>query len=92
MITDFCEIEDFFMNMVGVEMIVKVYLIRIKEEIKILKNPLIKGERVKFEKAEFRKLPILQGRFVIFFKMEDATTKEIFYIKPAKTNYQFSIR
>ena len=53
MITDFCEIEDFFMNMVGVEMIVKVYLIRIKEEIKILKNPLIKGERVKFEKAEF---------------------------------------
>ena len=91
LLSDFREIEDFFIQIVGVEMIVKVYLAKIKEEILILENPLTKGEKVRFAATEFQKIPILHGRFIIFFRMKNATTKEIFHIKPARTNYQFSI-
>ena len=78
--------------MIGVEIVADMYLEKIVREIEVIQNPLIKGEIAKFEQTEFRKIPILQGRFVVFFKMKDSDTKEIFYIKPAKTNYQFSIR
>ena len=78
--------------MIGVEIVANLYLEKIVKEIEVIQNPLIKGESVKFEKAEFRKLSILKGTFVMYFTKKEATTKEIFYIKPAKTNYQFSIR
>ena len=72
--------------MIGVKIVADLYLEKIVIGIGVIKNPLIKGESVKFEQMEFRKIPILQGRFIIFFKMKDSSTKEIFYIKPAKTN------
>ena len=91
LLDDFREIEIFFIQMIGVEMIVKVYLAKIKEEIRILENPLIKGEKVRFAETEFQKIPILRGRFIVFFRMKSGTTKEIFHIKPAQTNYRFTI-
>ena len=92
LIADFKDIEDFSMRTIGVKMIVKVYLANIKEEMYILKNPLINGETVRFKKSEFQKVPILKGRFIVFFKLKNDTTKELFYIKPAKMNYHYSIR
>ena len=78
--------------MIGIKIVTDLYLEKIIRAIEVLQNPLIKGEKIRFGQSEFQKIPILSGRFVVFFRMKSESTKEIFYIKPTKMNYNFTIR
>ena len=85
---DLKEIRSFFISAIGVRLIVDIYLQKIREEIFNLKNPLIKGVSAGFKDAGFRKIPILNGKFIIFFKMEDLATKNIYHVRATRTNYE----